>query len=55
MLDTMVYATAASLKHGVNWISDVGWQKLREEFETYPPIGGRPPPKRQPLASRLAR
>jgi phage terminase large subunit GpA-like protein len=55
MLDTMIYATAAALKHGVNWISDLGWKKLREEIETYPPIDDKPSPKRTSLVSRLAR
>jgi phage terminase large subunit GpA-like protein len=51
MLDTMIYATAAALKHGVNWISDLGWKKLREEIETYPPIDDKPSPKRTSLVS----
>jgi len=33
MLDTMVYASAAAVKHGVNWISDTGWQKIEAAFE----------------------
>jgi len=33
MLDTMVYATAAAIKHGANWISDLGWQRLEAMFE----------------------
>ena len=58
MLDTMVYATSAALKHGVNWISDQGWQKLREERETYPPIGDQPKTpggRRGVIAAQLAR
>ena len=56
MLDTMIYATAAALKHGVNGISDLGWQRLREQRET-PPTAGNPlkPEKRVYLSSRLAR
>jgi hypothetical protein len=29
----MVYATAAAIKHGVNWISDLGWQRLEAMLE----------------------
>jgi phage terminase large subunit GpA-like protein len=57
MLDTMIYATAAALKHGVNWISDQGWQRLRDERETSitakPPLA--PGEKRNHIAARLAR
>ena len=37
--DTAIYALAAGIKYGVNWISDQGWQKLRDELE-----GAGPPP-----------
>jgi phage terminase large subunit GpA-like protein len=33
ILDATVYAVAASLKYGTNWISDEGWQKLRDQFD----------------------
>ena len=39
-LDTMIYCSAAAIKHGVNWISDKGWQKLEDKFEPRQP----PPP-----------
>jgi phage terminase large subunit GpA-like protein len=39
--DTIIYATAAGLKHGVNFISDQGWAKLRAELEEPLP----PPPQ----------
>ena len=57
MLDATIYASAAAIKYGVNHISDQGWQKLREERETYPPIGDplKPGEKRNHIASRLAR
>ena len=42
-LDTFVYSSAAAIKHGVNWISDLGWQKLRAELETpMPKHDGKP-------------
>jgi phage terminase large subunit GpA-like protein len=34
MLDALVYASAAAIKHGVNAISDLGWEKLEAQFET---------------------
>jgi phage terminase large subunit GpA-like protein len=34
MLDTVIYASAAAYRHGVQAISDVGWQKPREQWET---------------------
>ena len=37
--DTAIFALAAGIKFGVNWISDQGWQKLRDELE-----GAGPPP-----------
>ena len=33
MHDTFLYASAAPIKYGVNWISDQGWAKLRAELE----------------------
>ena len=36
ILDCTVYSIAASIKFGVAWISDQGWQKLREQRETPP-------------------
>jgi phage terminase large subunit GpA-like protein len=39
--DTFLYASAAGIKHGVNWISDQGWGRLRAELESPVP----PPPK----------
>lgn len=66
-MDTFVYASAAAIKHGVNWISDQGWQKLRKQRET-PPNADKPPvigpvtaaqqaemSKKPTLAGRLAR
>ena len=44
MLDTMIYCAAAAVKHGVNWISDKGWEKLEIKYEDRPePRGPRPP------------
>ena len=34
MLDATIYASAAAIKHGVNWISDHGWQRLEAELES---------------------
>ena len=36
MHDTFLYASAAAIKYGVNWISDQGWARLRSELETPP-------------------
>ena len=36
MHDTFLYASAAAIKHGVNWISDQGWARLRAELEATP-------------------
>jgi phage terminase large subunit GpA-like protein len=33
ILDCVIYASAAAIKHGVNFISDQGWKKLEAEFE----------------------
>lgn len=53
MLDTFVYASAAAIKHGVNWIADTGWAKLRDQLES-----PSPPPaavtKKGSVASQLA-
>jgi len=59
MLDCMLYATAAAIKHGVNWMSDTGWAKLRAEAGddapvSMPPAAG-PPRLRRSFASMLAR
>jgi phage terminase large subunit GpA-like protein len=35
--DTFVYACAAAIRHGVNWISDQGWAERRAMFEG-PPV-----------------
>jgi phage terminase large subunit GpA-like protein len=67
ILDCTVYSIAASIKYGVAWISDQGWQKLRE-LES-PPAADKPPvigpavtaaqqaemTKKPTLAGRLAR
>ena len=42
MLDCVVYASAASIKYGVNWISDQGWSKLEEKFEVEIPVSSGP-------------
>ena len=58
MLDCMVYAIAASLKHGTSWISDQGWAKLKAELETpLPKDHGKPKVYRTATAaaSELAR
>ena len=55
MLDTVIYASAAAYRHGVQAISDVGWQKPREQWETYPPIGDPPPRVISFAPLRLAR
>ena len=34
MHDCFLYASAAAIKYGVNWISDQGWARLRAELET---------------------
>jgi phage terminase large subunit GpA-like protein len=51
ILDAIVYASAAAIKHGVNWISDTGWQKLEAEWEA--PAAAPATPKRS-IASQLA-
>jgi phage terminase large subunit GpA-like protein len=51
-LDCVVYASAAAIKHGANWISDVGWKKLADELET--PPGVNPPVRRKSVAEQLA-
>ena len=40
MLDAVIYASAAAIKHGVNWISDHGWQRLEAELESPGPGSG---------------
>jgi phage terminase large subunit GpA-like protein len=62
MLDAVIYASAAAIKHGVNAISDTGWKKLEAEFEVYTstPVEAANPAKARALvfkslASQLAR
>jgi hypothetical protein len=56
MHDCFLCASAAAIKHGVNWISDEGWGKLRVELETPTRADASPAPKvRKSLASQLAR
>jgi phage terminase large subunit GpA-like protein len=51
MHDTFLYAAAAGIKFGVNWISDQGWAERRAQLESASP----PPPREpQPLYQRLA-
>jgi phage terminase large subunit GpA-like protein len=52
MHDTFLYACAAGIKYGVNWISDKGWAERREQLE-----GASPPPLRERLSigEQLAR
>jgi phage terminase large subunit GpA-like protein len=53
----MLYASAAAIKHGVNWISDTGWPKLESEWESpgpEPAPAEAAKPKRS-IASLLAR
>ena len=45
MLDALVYASAAAIKHGVNAISDLGWAALEAEFEAPPATVALAPPK----------
>lgn len=52
-MDTFVYASAAAIKHGVNWISDVGWQRLRAQREA--PTDDKPQGEaKSSIASQLA-
>jgi len=46
MLDTMIYASAAAVKHGVHWISDEGWNRLEAKFEAVVDPAPRQRPKR---------
>jgi phage terminase large subunit GpA-like protein len=56
ILDATIYASAAAIKHGVNWISDHGWKKLEAEWESPDPsLAPGEKPKRQSIASLLAR
>jgi phage terminase large subunit GpA-like protein len=51
MLDALVYASAAGLKHGVNAISDRGWEQLEAKFESAPhPAPAAPPRPKWTLA-----
>jgi phage terminase large subunit GpA-like protein len=38
MHDCFLYATAAGLRHGVNFVSDQGWARLRAELEAPAPL-----------------
>jgi phage terminase large subunit GpA-like protein len=40
MHDTFLYASAAAIKYGVNFISDQGWAQRRAEFEAPESAGG---------------
>jgi phage terminase large subunit GpA-like protein len=57
MLDCMIYASAAGIKHGVNWISDLGWAKLEAEFgePSAVPVQSGEPKVFKTMASQLAR
>jgi phage terminase large subunit GpA-like protein len=62
MLDAVIYASAAAIKHGVNAISDTGWKKLESEFEVRAPLAADATKLDNPralvfksLASQLAR
>jgi phage terminase large subunit GpA-like protein len=50
--DTFLYASAAAIKFGVNWISDQGWAERRAQLESASPP---PPRERRSLASQLAK
>jgi hypothetical protein len=61
ILDATIYASAAAIKHGVNWISDQGWHKLEAQWEAPGPAPA-PGDKRQTvfttaksIADKLAR
>jgi len=55
MHDCFLYASAAAIKYGVNWISDQGWVRLRAELETPVRADASPAPKvHKSLASQLA-
>jgi phage terminase large subunit GpA-like protein len=54
MHDCMLYATAAGLKHGVNFISDQGWAKLRAELESPAPQPPQPGRIRRSITDFLA-
>jgi phage terminase large subunit GpA-like protein len=53
-LDCTIYASAAAIKHGVNWISDTGWRNLEAELETPLPPSG-PLPARDRDGKRIVR
>jgi phage terminase large subunit GpA-like protein len=52
-LDTAIYAMAAAIKHGVNWISDTGWAKLEAQYEGQPTAP--PAAKKGSIGERFAR
>jgi phage terminase large subunit GpA-like protein len=55
-LDCTIYASAAAIKYGVNWISDVGWRNLEADLETpLPPSGALPPSQRERDGKRIVR
>jgi phage terminase large subunit GpA-like protein len=55
-LDCTIYASAAAIKHGVNWISDTGWRRLEAELETpIPPSGSLLPSQREKDGKRIVR
>jgi phage terminase large subunit GpA-like protein len=49
--DTFLYACAAGIKYGVNFISDLGWAERRDQLESPSPP---PPQERQPLWQKVA-
>jgi phage terminase large subunit GpA-like protein len=56
VLDGFIYASAAAIKHGVNWISDHGWQRLEAELEApgpEPSVGPSWRPARRPSIASL--
>jgi phage terminase large subunit GpA-like protein len=56
ILDAIIYASAAAIKHVVNWISDHGWLKLEAQWEAPgPEPAPAEKPKRQSIASLLAK
>jgi phage terminase large subunit GpA-like protein len=55
MLDCVVYASAAAIKRGVNWISDTGWRNLEAELEAPIPSGGVLPSQREKDGKRVMR
>jgi phage terminase large subunit GpA-like protein len=54
-LDCTIYASAAAIKHGVNWISDTGWRNLEADLETPMPPSGPLPMQRDRDGKRIVR